>query len=126
MAHTPEEWLKQADYDFQTAQAMLSTGRNVYAVFMAHLTIEKALKGIYHKKFGELPPRLHNLLKLLKMNELNPPPVLGEFITELDRASVATRYPEELMKLEAAYPEAVVEKILSQTKETLVWVKTMF
>ncbi len=126
MAHTPEEWFNQSEYDFQTAQAMLSSGRNIYAVFMAHLAIEKALKGIYHKKFGELPPKTHSLAAFLKMNELKPPPSVGEFITDLDQAGVATRYPEELEKLRASYPRPIVEKILSQTMEALVWVKKMF
>ena len=126
MAHTPEEWFIQAEYDFQTAQAMVSSGHGIYVVFMAHLAIEKALKGVYHKKFNALPPRTHSLLAFLRMNELTPPPAVGEFIGDLDQASVATRYPEELVKLQAAYPRPVVEKILLQTKETLVWARKMF
>jgi HEPN domain-containing protein len=126
LAHTPEEWFSQAEYDFQTAQAMVSTGHGMYAVFMAHLAIEKALKGIYHKKSGTLPPRTHSLLALLRLNELTPSAEVGEFMGDLDQASVATRYPEELVKLQAAYPRPVVEKILMQTKEALVWARKMF
>ncbi len=47
MAIDPSEWLTQADYDLDTAQDMLDKGRNFYAVFMAHLAIEKALKGLF-------------------------------------------------------------------------------
>ena len=126
MAKTPEEWLIQAEEDMATAEFISNSGRYVYAVFFAHLTIEKALKAIYHKKFNELPPKTHNLSALLKMNELIPPPLIGEFIFDLDHASVATRYPEELMKLHLAYSQQRVERILSQTKETLTWVKQMF
>gem|GEM_PF-5990716 len=39
LAHTPEEWMKQSDYDLSTAEFMLSGGRNIYTVFMAHLAI---------------------------------------------------------------------------------------
>lgn len=126
MAHTPEEWFIQAEADYQTAKAMLNIDNYIYGVFMAHLSIEKALKGIYHKKFGELPPRTHSLSGLLKMNELIPPPVISEFILDLDHASVATRYPEELIKLRLAYPRSVVEGIVSQTKEVLEWARKMF
>ena len=42
----PQEWFNQAGYDLRTADAMLSTGRYIYTVFMCHLSIEKALKGL--------------------------------------------------------------------------------
>jgi HEPN domain-containing protein len=126
LAHSPEEWLVQAEADFETAQAMLNIKHYVYAVFMAHLAIEKALKGIYHKKFNELPPKTHSLSWLLEKNGLTPTTSMEEFIDRLDYASIATRYPEELMKLRAAYPRPVVEGIVSQSKEVLIWVKKMF
>ena len=126
MAHTPEEWFIQSDDDMATAEHLFSSGRYVYAVFFAHLAIEKSLKGICHKKFGEMPPKTHSLLGLLKRNELIPPPSIEEFIIDLDHAGVATRYPEELMKLRSAYPKDVVEEILTQTAEVLTWVRKMF
>ena len=44
------EWLRQADYDLETAQYMLAGGRYIYAVFMCHLSAEKALKGLLNAK----------------------------------------------------------------------------
>ncbi len=45
------EWLKQADFDLDTAEFMAKGGRYFYAVFLCHLAIEKALKGLYlHKR----------------------------------------------------------------------------
>lgn len=126
MAKTPEEWLIQAEDDMGTADHLFSSGRYIYAVFFSHLAIEKALKAIYHRKFDELPPKTHSLSGLLKMNELAPPLNIEKFIIDLDQASVATRYPEELMKLRLAYPRPVVERIVSQTKEALEWAKKMF
>jgi len=45
MRDKPQEWLKQADYDMDTAEFMFAGGRYFYAVFMCHLSIEKASKG---------------------------------------------------------------------------------
>ena len=126
MAKTAEEWLIQADDDMETAEHLFSTGRYVHAVFFSHLSIEKALKAIYHKKFNEMPPKTHSLSWLLERNGLNPTGTMEEFIDRLDYASIVTRYPEELMKIRAAYPRPVVEEILSQAKEVLVWAKKMF
>lgn len=39
-------WIKLADYDYETAKAMLNTGRYLYVGFMCHQVIEKALKAV--------------------------------------------------------------------------------
>jgi HEPN domain-containing protein len=46
MAKNPAEWIKQADYDYDTAELMQQSGRNFYAVFMCHMAIEKGLKAL--------------------------------------------------------------------------------
>ena len=81
MSEKHEEWLKQADYDMDTADAMFSSGRYFYAVFMCHLSIEKSLKGLYSKELAEVPPKTHNLLYLLKKIQKKPDQDLQKFIT---------------------------------------------
>ncbi|HOB83167.1 MAG TPA: HEPN domain-containing protein, partial [Bacteroidales bacterium] len=41
-----EEWYFQSDYDLGTAIDMLKSGRSVYCIFMCHMSLEKALKGL--------------------------------------------------------------------------------
>ena len=48
MEKQTQEWLNQSDYDMDTAEYMHQGGRHIYAVFMCHLAIEKALKGLYY------------------------------------------------------------------------------
>ena len=123
MPHSPQEWLNQADYDYQTAEYMFAGGRYAYTVFMAHLAIEKALKGIYQKKFTAIPPRTHSLIYFVNKAELTPPEGIGKFLVKLDQASVATRYPEDLIKLQTVYTQEVAKEILAQTEDTIAWVK---
>ena len=68
MEKRTEEWLIQSDYDMDTAVYMHKGGRYIYAVFMCHLSIEKALKGLYYEKVREIPPKTHNLIYLLNEN----------------------------------------------------------
>jgi len=123
MAQTPEEWLRQADYDMDTADYMFAGGRYFYAVFMCHLSIEKALKALYRKALNREPPRVHNLIYLLKQISVRPPEPIGRFIVKLNEASVATRYPEEIKKLQKDFTQKIVKEILSKGRETLVWIK---
>ena len=126
MSDKYKEWLKQADYDMDTADAMYISGRYFYAVFMCHLSIEKALKGLYYKILDEVPPKTHNLLYLVNKIGKKPEQKLEKFITKLNTASVATRYPDDLAKIQAAYTEEITKDMITKSKDVLKWVKTQF
>jgi HEPN domain-containing protein len=114
MSEKHEEWLKQADYDMDTADAMFSSGRYFYAVFMRHLSIEKSFKGLYSKELAEVPLKTHNLIYLLKKIEKKPDQELLKFITKLNTASIATRYPDDLSKIQAAYTEEITKEMIEK------------
>ena len=120
------EWLKQADYDMDTADAMYNSGHFFYAVFMCHLSIEKALKGLYNKILDKVPPKTHNLLYLLNQVGNKPETELEKFIIKLNTASVATRYPDDLTKIQAAYTEEVTKDMITKSREVLKWIRTQF
>ena len=90
---------------------------------MCHLSIEKALKGLYRKKLSQEPPRVHNLIYLITKIGIKPPEPIGRFIVKLNEASVATRYPEEVSKLQKDFTKGIVKEILSKGREALRWIK---
>jgi HEPN domain-containing protein len=55
-----EEWYFQSDYDLETAVDMFKSGRNVYCIFMCHLSLEKALKGLFVKTKREFPSKTYS------------------------------------------------------------------
>ena len=126
MVKSPQEWLKQADYDINTAEIMFDNKRYFYAVFMCHLSIEKALKGLYLERLKEIPPKVHNLVYLLNKIGVKPSEPAGKFLIKLNEASIVTRYPEELNKLQKDFTQSVVKDILLRSKEALEWIKTQF
>ena len=117
------EWLKQADYDMDTADFMCKGGRYFYAVFMCHRAIEKALKGLYQQNLQETPPKTHNLIYLLNKIGLRPDEDRGRIITRLNEANIATRYPDDIDKLQSNYTKEITAQILTQAKEALEWIK---
>jgi HEPN domain-containing protein len=123
MGRKPLEWLKQSDYDIETAKFMFRGRRYFYAVFMCHLSIEKALKGLYQKRLKEMPPKIHNLVYLLNKIAVRPPETIGRFVVRLNEASIVTRYPEDLDKLRTDFTQPIVRDIISKSEETLEWIK---
>ena len=59
-----QNWLKLADYDLETAQAMFDAQRFLYVAFMCQQAIEKILKALYVIQHQKTPPYTHNLIRL--------------------------------------------------------------
>jgi len=114
---SPQEWFNQGKYDLDTAEALFKTGRYIYTVFMCHLSIEKALKGLYARKFKKNPPKIHNLNYFSEKIDLPLPEDLLNFLDKLNSLSILTRYPDELKRLVKDYKKDVTEKVLEQTRE---------
>jgi HEPN domain-containing protein len=123
MSKSPQEWLKQADYDTKTADVMFDNKRYFYAVFMCHLSIEKALKGLYLERLKEIPPKTHNLVYLVEKIKVQLPENLYDSVFALNRVSVPTRYPDDLQRMLKDYNEERTKKIIDSGKEVLQWLK---
>ena len=119
----PGEWLRQAEYDLDTAESLFNSGRYIYTVFMCHLSIEKALKGIYANVNKKNPPKIHDLIYLLEKTNLETPEQREIFFGFLNDLSVPTRYPDDLQRLLREYKKEKTENILVKTKESLEWLK---
>ena len=120
---TPEEWMRQADYDFETAECMFQSARYIYAVYMCHLVVEKALKAAFQKSCKQNPPKTHSLAFLLEQANLTPPESLDMFLTRLNEAQITTRYPEDLMRAQSIFNKDLASGFLRNTKEMLTWIK---
>lgn len=118
-----KEWFKQADYDIKTARIMFDNKRYIYAVFMCHLSIEKALKEIYNQKLKKAPPKIHNLIYLIEKTELKLPDYLYDFVFTLNRVSIHARYPDDLQKLLKEYNKKKTKEILEKSQEVLKWLR---
>lgn len=124
----PEEWLLQAEYDMETAEAMFLSKRFIYTIFMIHLSLEKAIKGIYAQTYKENPPKTHHLLYLIEKIqgkiEFDIPENLFSVIRQVDKVSIPVRYPENLIKLSKDYSEDSTSEILNKAKDILIWLKS--
>ena len=54
---------------------------------------------------------------------VKPPEDPGKFIVKLSEASIPTRYPEDLAKIQMEYTAEIVRDILAEGKEVITWIK---
>ena len=119
-----KEWFEQAEYDIKSADIMFKGGRYIYSIFLCHLCIEKALKGIFVKRFKKNPPKTHNLLFFLNALGIESDKEKSTVIMKLNEASIPTRYPEDLKGMIKEFSKANTKKILAESKGILIWLKT--
>lgn len=124
MAIKPDEWLRQAQYDMETADYLFEGERYFYAVFMCHLSIEKALKGLYVKRFNKTPPKPHSLIYLIEFINIDIPGNHYDVIFTLNRISVPARYPDNLQTILKEFNKSKTIEVIEQSKEVLKWLKT--
>ena len=96
-------WTELSDYDLDTADAMLRTGRWLYVGYMCHQTIEKIFKAYWCSRKEEPAPYTHNLINLAQSCGLGQ--LLSNeqkiFIGEMMPLNIEARYPSLSKPLES-------------------------
>ena len=120
-------WLDCADYDLQTAKAMLETKRFLYVGFMCHQTIEKGLKAIFvqRRPDSELPyiDSLRRLAALPKISAEMSEDQLS-LLDILNPLNVKAGYPLNKERLLRSLTETRCENLVRKTEDLLSWIKT--
>ena len=118
-------WIEMSDYDLETAEAMLVTGRYLYVGFMCHQVIEKMLKAYWTNRLEDVPLKIHSLSRLAEKTGLDQE--LSEtqldFIDKLEPLNIEARYPSYKDRLMKSLTKEYCLVLLNQTKELQQWIK---
>ena len=119
-------WVELSDYDFDTAGAMLKTGRYLYVGFMCHQVIEKILKAYWSNMLEEPPLKTHSLSRLAEKTGLDK--AMNEkqldFVDVLEPLNIEARYPSYKERLMKSLNEARCQELLKQTDDLRQWIKS--
>jgi HEPN domain-containing protein len=117
-------WIEIADYDLETAKAMLSTGRWLYVGFMCCQVTEKALKAVISKN-GALPPKIHDLGRLAELGAIyaSMNDEQKTFLEKLQPFQIEARYPESRNRLLKQLNEQVCSQLITATEDMYLWIK---
>jgi HEPN domain-containing protein len=118
-------WIEIADYDLETAKAMLASKRYLYVGFMCHQVIEKTIKAYYSSTKEDDPPYSHNLKSLAEKCELLPlfSDEQLDFIEELLPMNIEARYPTHKEMLFKLLTPQKCKEIIKQTEILCQWIK---
>jgi HEPN domain-containing protein len=68
---------------------------------------------------GRLPPKTHNLVYLASQAGVEPDAEIGAFLVKLGEASVPTRYPDSIDRLQVEYTQEITAGIVTQARTSL-------
>lgn len=115
-------WVEVAEYDLETADAMLRTDRLLYVGFMCHLATEKMLKAHVAKATQQMPPKTHNLPRLANLGEIEQTmsDAHQRLLKKLTPLSVEARYPPDRGITKTLDKQGAAE-LLNLTQELIQW-----
>ena len=118
-------WIDIADYDMETAKAMLVSRRYLYVGFMCHQAVEKTIKAYFCSVRVDVPPFTHNLKDLAERCDLMPlfSDEQLDFIEELLPMNIEARYPTNKETLLNTLTRVKCEEIIKQTELLCQWIK---
>jgi HEPN domain-containing protein len=112
-------WLTTADHDLESAFDIFNVGRYDWALFVAHLALEKILKALWVKNNeSNIPPRIHNLVTLAQRARLDVSADEAVFLGEVTTFNIEARYPEQKFTFYKLATREFTEKKLHQIKDT--------
>jgi len=113
-------WRAGAEDDFAAAESLLEKGHLRHCLFFAHLAIEKMLKAHVTRQTNDVPPRIHNLVRLAEIAALKLDLEQENFLREFGIYQLEGRYPDS----EQIWLDSVTAREeISRAMEMLKWLK---
>ena len=86
-------WRKSAQEDIEAAHQLISAAKVRHGLFFAHLALKKLLKAHVCRSKQEIAPRVHNLVRLAQMSDLEIDEIKLDVLAEMNEFNIEGRYP---------------------------------
>ena len=117
-------WLDLAEEDINVAQVLHNGGKILYAGFICHLAVEKALKAIIQNS-GETPLKIHNLIRLAELGGVLEllTDEQAELLNTLNPLQIEARYPTYKQQIDDLLTSKECAALIRQAKEMIKWIE---
>ena len=88
-----EYWRKGAEEDLLVGKQIIKNGYVRHGLFFIHLALEKLLKALICKQSQDLPPKIHNLSRLVELLNIDLTTAQHDFLASMNAFNIEGRYP---------------------------------
>src|SRR3989339_2122032 len=111
-------WLSSSNADLGSAQSILKTGKFIWSLFVAQLSLEKLLKAFWVRdNESNFPPRTHDLNRIANETKLSLTDEEKEFLAEVSSFNIEVRYPDYKNLFTQKCTKEFADKYLTAIKE---------
>ena len=111
-------WQSNSQEDFIVAKELLGLNKIRHSLFFAHLAIEKILKAHVCKSTDQIAPKMHNLVRLAEIANLNLDENMLNVLADMNEFNIEGRYPIPYLP-SISMQEA--ENYIKKSEEVLEW-----
>jgi HEPN domain-containing protein len=111
-------WLESSKEDLDAAVTLFNNHKFRHALFFAHLAVEKILKAHVTKAMADVPPRTHDLLRLVDLAGLTITDLQRTFLARVQRYCTEGRYPNILPE---APSEEAANNLIQEARDICLW-----
>jgi HEPN domain-containing protein len=90
-------WSDSSIEDWQVANELIHAGHTRQGLFFAQLALEKILKAHVCQSTNDLAPRIHNLVRLAEITDLELTAEQLDILAEMNAFNIEGRYPDVLL-----------------------------
>jgi HEPN domain-containing protein len=115
-------WKTTAARDWKFVQQILKTKNYAYALFFAHLVLEKLCKAHWIKdNKSNNPPRIHNLVHLAEATKLKISSEDLDFLRKMNTFQLEGRYPDYKQEIFRTYRQQNTALIIKKVNQLRQW-----
>ena len=111
-------WRQSGEEDWEVACRLVEQDRVRHGLFFAHLALEKILKAHVCRTTRQVPPKIHNLARLLELAELQMTEKRRDVLADINEFCLEGRYPGETLP---PPNRSVVESLMARAKDVFAW-----
>lgn len=117
-------WFAEATEALTVAGHLMEKADYSYALFFAHLAIEKELKGLHAIRQGRHAPPIHNLVRLANAVGIELDERQTEALLRITAFNIEARYPDLKRDFRRQCTAEYAAEQMSLVREILEWLKS--
>ncbi len=118
-------WLEEATEALQVTRHLFEKGDYSYALFFAHLAVEKILKALYITRKNQHAPHIHNLQRLAELSGIELGEAKRDALMKITAFNLESRYPDEKRSFRNKCAEEFTRREIEETEGIFQWIKAM-
>jgi HEPN domain-containing protein len=89
-------WRESAEEDWEVGRSLVQQDKTRHGLFFVHLALEKILKAHVSRVTEDIPPKIHNLMRLVEIGRVSLTDEQKDALAGLNQYNLLGRYPHTL------------------------------